>query len=81
MKILDLDFTPKKFDQIVSVLKDWFEDEVIDWVEAERRLEALKIEKDEIDWLMDAVNAAYVTDVRKHLEEQIEEYQYYLQNY
>jgi hypothetical protein len=78
---MDLDFSPKIFEMIVAILKEWIELQVIEWDEVEERLKALNLDLDTIDWLMESVNAIYVTDVEKQLIESIEEYNQHQLNY
>jgi len=70
---MDLNFTAKQFDKIVAILTAWMIDESIDYEECEKRIQAIKLDQEIIDWLMETVNIVNIKDIEKTLTEAIEE--------
>lgn len=70
---MDLNFSAKEFDKIVAILTAWVIDESIDHEECEKRIQALKLDQEIIEWLMSTVNIINIKDVEKTLMENIDE--------
>jgi hypothetical protein len=75
--MMDLNITPKKMEAIVSILRSWVIDDTIEYDVCESKLQALHLDQEVIDWMMDKVNVSYCTNVEQHLMECIEDYYLY----